>query len=359
MSPIWKVRRELWRMTMQIGHLPWLIFAPIAKRLYDQRKGRILSITKGEMPQTDEIAILLLFQPKGIVPSTLHTLDHFRSRGISTLVVSNAPLSKVDRTRLCSHAWRIMERPNYGYDFGGYRDGILHLLDLGLRPSRLYVLNDSIWFPLREDSDLVDDVRASEADLYGFVLNDRMRGNKRQHIQSYFFSFGGRLIAHPYFETHWRNIFLTNNKNLVVRRCEIPMTEAFQSRGHSVAFRHTYGDGARALRKLDNESLRRVIAYQSKVSTRTAKRLQRHLVDEDLDDVWRARVLKDIDTGIMDKYFLIAHPAVLIEQICSPIIKKDRQDIYRLQRHELLASRLEETFAPCVRDEVRNWDRNP
>lgn len=356
MIPGWKIRRELKRFAMQAGYLPWLIAAPRAKRAYDARKGAQIRLTQGAAPRTRELAVLLLYQPKGIVPSTLHTLAHLNAHGVSTLVVSNAPLSDADRESLGAQAWRIMERPNYGYDFGGYRDAILHILDDGPAPARLFVLNDSIWFPLTPDSDLIAEARTSDADLYGFVLNDRMRGAHRAHLQSYFFSFGAEAVANPAFKAYWRDLFLTNNKNLVVRRCEIPMTGAFRRLGFSVDARHRYSDGAQALKGLDNATLARVIAYQIQVDTRNAPRLAPHLKGEARDAAWRARVDADIDAGRLDKYFLIAHPAVLIGQLRVPLLKKDAQAIYRLQRRELIAAGYDEAFAAPVRDELRTWD---
>lgn len=339
---------------MQAAYIPWLVTAASKKRAYDRSKASKTRITRGQKTQTQELAIMLLYQPNGVAASTFHTLEHFLSKGIATLVVSNASLSQGDRNRLSEYAWKIIERPNYGYDFGGYRDAVLHILEEHQRPVRLFVLNDSIWFPLRNESDLVDGARASDADLYGFVLNDRMHGIERHHIQSYFFSFGPRAMSNIAFENYWRDLFLTNNKNLVVRRCEIPMTEAFRRAGFSVAARHRYSDAARALKGLDNITLRQVIAYQAIIDTRNAQRLELHLNGDILDDEWRFRVDADIAAGHLDKYFLIAHPSILIGQLDIPILKKDRQKIYHLQREELLTAGYDANFAPSVREEIRN-----
>jgi hypothetical protein len=40
-----------------------------------------------------------------------------------------------------------------------------------------------------------------------------------------------------------------------------------------------------------------------------------------------------------------------------PLLKKDRQQIYRLQRAELVAGGFDAGFAPVVRDEIRARDR--
>lgn len=342
---------------MQASGLPWLFLSPVARKIYDQDKSHHLKLTNGDVEQAEEIAILLIFQPNGLLDSTLHTLAHLRSQGISPLVVSNAPLSENDRAKLLAYTWRIMERPNLGYDFGGYRDGILHVLEAGLRLSRLFVLNDSIWFPLGDNSDLLDQARASDADVFGFVLNTSVRAKHRHHLQSYFFSFGVRLISSADFKVFWQKLFLTNNKNLVVRRCEIPMTDTFRRRGYSIASRHTYADAAQALKSLSNDTLQSVIAYQAKVDAKSATHLQRHLTSQTLDGAWRARVVHDIDAGLFNKYFLIAHPAVLVGVLSTPLLKKDRQEIYRLQRSELINGGFDAKFTSIIREEIRNWDQ--
>lgn len=359
----WKVKREARRLATQVrglprtlARLPGLLLGPALRRRHDRRKARLIRMTEGDVAQAEEIAILLIFQPDGVLGSTLHTLAHLAAHGIAPFVVSNAPLSETDRARLRPRAWRIMERPNFGYDFGGYRDGILHLLDSGLRPSRLFVLNDSIWFPLRDDSDLIDRARASEADLFGYLLNTRSRAQARQHLQSYFLRFDGGLLARPEFEAHWRGLFLSDHKDLVIRRCEIPMTDAFRRMGASIEARHAYGDGARALQALETPTLHAVLGHLAAIDAEAPPALLRHLSGATPDAAWRERVLEDAEGGRFDKYFLYHHPAVLLGVLDAPLLKKDRQAIYRAQRQALLAGGFDAGLAPPVRDEIRAWD---
>jgi hypothetical protein len=134
------------------------------------------------------------------------------------------------------------------------------------------------------------------------------------------------------------------------------MTSTFQSFGFSIAARHRYSDVGQALKELDNATLHTVIAYQARVDTRNAVHLRRHLQVKNLDESWRARVFADIDAGRLDRYFLISHPAVLIGQLCIPLLKKDRQEIYQLQRKELIAGGYDRGLIPCIQEELRKWD---
>ena len=72
-------------------------------------------------------------------------LEQLRNAGISTLVVSNIPLRDPDRSQLVELTTVVIERPNVGYDFGGYRDGIFDFTENLQNLDRVCLLNDSVW----------------------------------------------------------------------------------------------------------------------------------------------------------------------------------------------------------------------
>jgi len=354
---MWKLKRELRRLSMQVTQIPWFVFGSMLRPIYDLQKQKYIKLTPGTRPMRDDMALLLIYQPKGLLASTLHTLEHLHAKGFSTLVVSNAPIAPADLETLKAHAHLIMERPNYGYDFGGYRDGILHLMGGQTRPKRVLVLNDSIWFPLMDDCDLIERVRAADKDLYGFVLNERPDEPHRTHLQSYFFCFGERLVGHPDFLRYWKRLFVSSNKNLVIRRCEMRMTEAFRKLGHSIGYRHIFADVVAALKTLDVADLKRIVPYQMQIDISNTGKLRSALSDIDDPERWRDRVLELADEGRMGKYFLIAHPLILLGKLGCPMLKKDRQPMYQLQRAELFACGFGARLAPEVRDEMESQDK--
>ncbi len=145
--PAWKVRRELGRLGQQLRAIPEAVWEPFAAaRMTGRwRAGFRRWTAPGACAQG---ALVLCWQPRGLAPSFLDMLDHLVTCGYAPFVVSNAPLSSADRQSLHPRIWRAVERPNFGYDFGGYRDGLFLLRRWGIRPDRLVILNDSIWFPL-------------------------------------------------------------------------------------------------------------------------------------------------------------------------------------------------------------------
>ena len=239
---LWKLQRELLRFGKQIREIPEdLINYFFATRRYDRTRLDRIRMFDGKLPKSDRIAIFLIFPKTGLLLSHLLTLEYFRSKGYATLVVSNLPLSDIDRKRLSESCWQIMERPNFGYDFGGYRDGVLHLSEDLKSLERLVYINDSVWFPLPGSRDWLDDVDALDVDFAGAASNfgsprpeiTAFRSIKWSystdhcdfHICSFAICLRSRVLSHDRFLQYWRSLRLTNKKKRTVRRGEIGFTQ--------------------------------------------------------------------------------------------------------------------------------------
>ena len=90
-----------------------------------------------------KVAIYLIFPTSGVQESHLSAIEYIASSGYSPLVVSNLFLGDSDRQEVRSRCWQLIERPNYGFDFGGYRDGVLQLASSLHELTRLVIVNDS------------------------------------------------------------------------------------------------------------------------------------------------------------------------------------------------------------------------
>ncbi len=355
---MWKLERELCRVAMQAAQVHWYIFGWAMKWHYDRTKNRKIKLTAGTLPIQRDVSVVLIYQPTGILPSLIKSLQHLRDNGFAPVVVSNAPLKANDLEILRQHSFLVMQRPNFGYDFGGYRDAILHLLESGLRPDNLLVMNDSIWFPLTSESEIASQIRAQRSDMYGIVLAERPAEPHRTHLQSYMFSFKKRLVEHEDFERFWRDLPVSSNKHVVIRRCEMRMTHAFKKNGHTIGHLHTFNDVKVALKSLDSAELRRIIAYQIQVDTSNSGPLRPFLDEDCIGSTWRSSVESFIDKDALGKYFLIAHPIVLKGKLGLQILKKDKQPMYQLQRRELFACGLSDSLCPEIRKEMETWDQN-
>jgi hypothetical protein len=87
----------------------------------------------------------------------------------------------MDRTTFQELSHMIVERPNFGYDFGGYRDGVWLIGKLGLRPREVLFLNDSVWFPILKNATLLAEMRATSQDYVGTqVFGDVTADGRKQ-----------------------------------------------------------------------------------------------------------------------------------------------------------------------------------
>ena len=356
MIAAWKLKREWNRAKMQLEQWHWFLFGAMRRRRYDQTRKQTVIYSEGARPMAADVAILLIYQPKGLLHSLYLELDYLHAKGIATIVVSNAPIARDDLERLQSHCHLVLQRPNYGYDFGGYRDGVLTLFERGINPQNLFILNDSVWFPLNVDSTLIDQARQSAADLFGIYYNERPKTPQRSHLQSYFYRFNRQLVISAAFETYWRELTLTNNKYMVVRQCEIKLTYAMQAQGFSIDFLFNNASLKSAILALNDVELYDMVRYQVQVDTRLAATLTPLIAEGPLVKDWRTKIEALVGQGRVGKYFLILHPLVLLRELASPILKKDRQPMYQLQRQELFRYGLAQGFSQSLLDEMTGWD---
>jgi hypothetical protein len=247
--PLWKLKREILRFGRQIAELPSLTWEYFDLRTsYDRKAAAMRRTHKGDLPMGREVAIYLIFPAGGILASHLDALRLMVEEGISPVVVSNLPLSTDDLTTLAPLTTRIIERPNLGYDFGGYRDGILALDSILPDLDRLYILNDSAWM-VEAPQSWFGDVRAKDVDFCGATSNygikrhdaDDFRDLRWQytihhrnfHYASYALAIGRTILQDPAFVTFWKRFRLSNQKKRTVRRGEIGLTQWVMRHGYS------------------------------------------------------------------------------------------------------------------------------
>ncbi|GLS85845.1 LPS biosynthesis protein [Cypionkella aquatica] len=354
MPPLWIVKREV-RRTLDQAKFPFLIAsAPIFRKLHDRRKSRTSRLTMGSRTRGPNVALVLLYQPKGVLASTFETCRYLSAKGYSCLIVSNAVLSEGDRATLSPYCFEMLERPNFGYDFGGYRDGILHLLNSEVPMKGLLVLNDSIWFPTLSGEDFLDHVMAQKADIYGAVMARPKRRSAPNHLQSYAFAFGQSLVESPEFADYWRNLPVCNNRRWTIRQCECKMTEHFRQRGFSVGARWDFAEVVAAIGRLSDDDLVALLQWDAR------RRKNRALVVTPLlalrgQPEWRKQAEDYIHLPCAGKFILLLHPALLAE-MGFPFLKKSFEANYTKFR-PIYAQVLEGRCDPIVLAEVAQWDR--
>ncbi|WP_395449980.1 rhamnan synthesis F family protein [Aminobacter sp. UC22_36] len=174
-------------------------------------------------------AIFLIWQPTETpwyVDNALASLDEISA---NVILVVNHELDAgrlLDLKKRCS---RIIIRDNAGFDFGGYRDATLHLLE-NENPTRLLYLNDSVYFFKKGLTPLFQQLAGADADVAGSFEN----WQHVYHIQSFCFSVSQRIFKSPAFAKFWHDYLPANSRLWAIGKGEIGFSEAILPIAQSV-----------------------------------------------------------------------------------------------------------------------------
>ena len=350
MPPLWKISREFRRLGRQLGYLSGRPLDRVRNKRYRRNRDKLVRLTAGMLGPTPKVAIYVLYAPSGVPRSTLVTLEHLRGNGYAPIVISNAPLSTSDRAELAKTATAIIERPNFGYDFGAYREGLEYLSTTALAPEYVLMLNDSVWFPLFSNDDLLHRMEALNVDFAGPVHYRNKRNPAKDHIQSYMMLFRGGLLTDPRFTSFWNTYELTNNKWATIRKGEMGLSRHMLRNGLTLGAVFEFGDTVQFHNALSDHELAAVTGYET------------HLHPElpQLHEGSRTAVARErLSHPAATDYLLTTHPILSIRHLGLPLAKKDRHQNYQLWRTEflnLVDSGQVNNVSPEILQEIRCWD---
>ena len=337
MIPMWKIRRELERFRTQLAAIPSLLLQPIVQRRYDQKRHENILVEIGEVECSDNLAIFLIFQPSGVSPSILQTCEFLTGSGFAPIVISNAPLNSDDRAVLRKNAHLVVQRPNYGYDFGGYRDGVWLVNNRGLSPKSVLFLNDSVWLPVFPQTELLDRMIDAPEDYVGTqVFGDiAARGKARGFFGSYCFCVKGPVWQSKVFQDFWSGYKNSSNKEVTLRRGE---------RAFSRLILSECGGGAALF---DNERFRAVVDALTEPELREAIRdmvvtdpkleaAQAAMLKRGLEKASCAEMTELLLASARSKNYIAAAPILSLRNLGFPMIKKNNERHYQLARQRIL-----------------------
>lgn len=336
--PLWKLWRELMRLKVQAKSLPMAIYEPILQRRYDRSRETIIRVTKGTQPVMPKMVILLIFQPESLPASLIDTCTHLIDSGYAPVVVSNAPLQDNTRATLCRVSYAVLERPNFGYDFGGYRDGVWYLESEGLAPQMLLFLNDSVWFPVQDNCTFLHELEASDADYVGTQLagNPDKATRKRGFFTSYCFMVKAPLLINPAFSGFWRDYRLSSNKEVTLRRGERAFSHVMLDHAQKSEALFDQPRFERLVEALSAQAARRVLT--DLVVTATELEARRALLLQAAPEESQAATLMLIKDATRTKNYIGAAPLLSLQKMRFPMIKKNNERLYALARARIVAA---------------------
>lgn len=357
LPPLWKIKRELKRFPISVMSKVRASLSPLHRIRHDLTAHRTVRVIEGDRPVAPEVAIFLIYQPVDLLESLFLTLNHLNEKGMAVILVANHPIDAEKEALLRPHCFRMIERPNIGYDFGGYREGVLYGLRENLRMERLFLLNDSIWFPTILETDLIETARERNADLFGVYESSDWGRTGRKYLHSYFLRFGRTLIASKAFADYWTRMPFFTSKALVIEYCEMSLTEAFRKQGFTVDTYFKASDLRAATNALSKEQLMHI----ARLFKETEPRLKPDfgiLLDAENDPNWENRKEKLLSSDRFSELFVMSHPLVTIGNMRSPFVKKMSSPHFRMLRREIFLQGMDTLLEPTIRDEIARWDQS-
>lgn len=351
-----KVKRELLRIGRQIAFSYEAVAGHPRRIYYDRFLSPKAKISAGTLPLQGNVAVVLIYQPGGVPGSVFFCLDYLIQHGVSPVVVSNAAVSPSDKDRLHKRCRFLIDRINFGYDFGGYRDAILELTNRNIQIENLFLINDSVWFPAHQENTLLAESLRNTSDIFGIFYDRKSKRASKHFLHSYFYRFGADVLNSDFFQRYWRTAPMYNRKDIIIQKMERNLTASFKQAGFSVGALYHSEDICRVALDLDDEELLHLVNRKAQQAGWSADVFTpiKALAEQGGD--WKSTVRTVIQSDRFSNYYLDSPPHVLIDRLKSPIIKKHVGRQFQNQRKDIFLLGLDTQLFPAIREEVRHWD---
>ena len=339
MIPAWKIRRELETARQQLQAIPERLIGPSRQRRLDSQFPKGFRVVNGAAELGSKVAIFLVYQPRGMLASAVATCRHLSERGYSVVLVANSPVSLADEQALGRWVWRFVERPNFGYDFGGYRDGIRLLWHWAVSPDSLIILNDSVWFPLDRNETMLASMEASSAGFLGALRHVDLPETDTEHagiFLSYFFLIKRAVLTSEVFVNYWNGYVSTSNKYLTVRRGERGFSRTLFAAGVPSEGLYSRDRFMTAVTQQPAAFLRQTLVYGAYTDPGLEQARDALLRTDDTSEAWRTQAIDHIRAVVNKRNFHSSFCFASIRLLGIPLLKKNKGELQVRMRRQYL-----------------------
>lgn len=183
----------------------------------------------------------------GLSEYVLYQLDKVRPYYETIVIISNSKLTELSRSELEKRATKLIERPNNGFDFAAWRDGILALSwDYLQNFDELTIMNDTCFGPIRDMSQVYAQFSSDgSVDFWGItnhieephgmpgtMTDENPLGDPiPEYIQTYFVTFKNNVIRSGTFQEFWNSIEDKTDIKQVIIQYETRLTQILLDAG--------------------------------------------------------------------------------------------------------------------------------
>jgi lipopolysaccharide biosynthesis protein len=181
-----------------------------------------------DIASAGRIAVFANFEPHGrLCDYVRFHIEQIVGAGYAVVFCCNSPhMTDEARQFLLARCAVVLHRKNIGGDFGAFKDGLREVPDLG-RLTSLLLANDSVFGPLRPLPQILADMDAEKADVWGITDS----WERHHHLQSYFLVFYSRALSSEAFRAFWEQVDYLRSKWAIVHLYEIGLTQALEAVG--------------------------------------------------------------------------------------------------------------------------------
>ena len=157
----------------------------------------------------------------------------------NTIIISNSEITDSDKKKLDGLHSKIIIRPNSGYDFAAWRDG---MLDMGWDTLSEYdsvtIMNDTCFGPVFSFDPVFESMESKSLDFWGIISHRKVPAAEshsgktiHEHLQSFFITFNKSVIESNVFKDFWTNVIEIESVHEVIEKYETRLTHLLSKAG--------------------------------------------------------------------------------------------------------------------------------
>ena len=186
------------------------------------------------------IGIYLTYDKQGVIDRYIgYMLNALKDCTEYMIVVCNEEKVVKGQEILERYADEVFYRENIGFDAGGFRDALCNYVgwDKVLQYDELVLVNDSMFGPFRPMKEIFAEMEGRAVDFWGLAMHgegaNHFVGYIKEHIQSYFFVVGSRMLQSRGFREYWENMPYFSSFKETIQRYEVGFTQYFSDLGYT------------------------------------------------------------------------------------------------------------------------------
>jgi hypothetical protein len=165
---------------------------------------RSTAVFKGNAQASSKFVIFAMYEKGEIRKDVFNALETLSQLGFSVVLINSRKLSDQSREKISKLVFCYLERPNYGRDFGSYKDGVRWLYKNHKEDyqsaSRLLFINDSVFFSRKNLADFFSSLTDTQFPVFGATMNYQII----PHIGSFCLSVDSSIFTNKKFLEFWK-----------------------------------------------------------------------------------------------------------------------------------------------------------